>query len=194
MKRILLVICLFTAIGCNPPMPKDKVMNDLADSTTVTVTEGDTTLSPLNVYDNKIKAENWTYSEQEDKMTNEPIYFANCDAKNIFNFNFPYDGGSRLSIVIRKMSGKNEVILQISKGQFSSAYNSSVKMKFDEGKILSYDFTEAADGSSDYIFLHPASSIIKKIKNAKSIKIEAPFFEQGRQIAEFNVSGLNWKH
>lgn len=127
-------------------------------------------------------------------MTDKIIYFANCDASNVLNFGFPYEGGSTLTILVRKMDGKNEVILQVSKGQFSSAYDSSVKMKFDNGKVLSYDFTEAADGSSDYIFLHPASSIIKKIKNAKSIKIEAPFFEQGRQVAEFNVSGLNWMH
>lgn len=190
MKKGILLICLFAEISCNPPMPKDKNIA-VADSTTVTIPSSDVSSTSAAI---PAKEENWKYSEETDKMTDKAIYFARCNATNTFNFSFPYEGGSVLSLLVRKMDGNNEVILQISKGQFSSAYNSSVEMKFDNGKILSYDFTEAADGSSNYIFLHPASSIIKKIRNSKSIKIEAPFFEQGRQVADFDVSGLDWKH
>lgn len=140
------------------------------------------------------KASNWDYSEDKDKMTDKSRYFARCDATNEFHFNFPYDGGSTLSILVRKMDGENEVMLEIDKGQFNSADYSSVSMKFDDGKIHQYEFSEAADGSSNYIFLEGSSSIIARLKKAEKVKIEAPFFQEGRQVAEFNVEGLEWNH
>lgn len=139
-------------------------------------------------------ASNWKYSEQKDKMTDKAIYFAQCTSLNQLNFDFPYDGGSTLTILVRKSDGKNEVILQLSKGQFNSPYNSRVSIKFDDNGILKYEYSSAADGSSNYIFLSSANQIIQKLKTARLVKIEAPYFQGGRQVAEFNVEGLDWNH
>ena len=136
---------------------------------------------------------NWNYSEQKDAMTDKTMYFAIASSINNLNFDFPYDGGSTLYIQIRKKDGTNEVMLNISKGQFNSAYDNVVSMKFDNGGITKYGFDEPSGGSSNLIFLHSPKSIIDKIKKAKHLKIEAPFYQAGRQVAEFNIGGLDWK-
>lgn len=137
--------------------------------------------------------ENWSYGEQVDKMTDKTMYFASCQSTNKVEFDFPYDGGSSLSITVRNMNGANEVILQISKGQFMSSYSSAVKIKFDDEAIKSYNFTEPSDNSNDYIFLNSGPSIIKKLRTAKKLKIQPQFFQEGQTVFEFDVAGLKWE-
>ncbi|MBS0647374.1 MAG: hypothetical protein JSR97_12415 [Verrucomicrobia bacterium] len=127
-------------------------------------------------------------------MDDKLMYFAVSNSTNDLEFDFPYKGGSTLSIIVRNMNKENDVMLQISKGQFGSSYSQKVKIKFDDGKIESYSFSDAADGSSNYIFLENSKSLIAKLKAAKHLKIEAPFFQAGRQVAEFDVSGFEWPH
>lgn len=160
----------------------------------------DTNLSDTTLYKSEFdsiskviqEVDNWMYNEQSDPMSEKMIYFAKCRSNNSINFDFPYDGGSYLDITIRKMNGVNEVILSITKGQFMSPYNSTVKMKFDDGPVKSYSFNDAADGSSDYIFLNGAKGIIQNLKKAKRIKVEPDFYQEGQTVFNFDVEGLKW--
>lgn len=138
---------------------------------------------------------NWTYEDRKDEMTDKPWYTASITSENHVNFDFPYEGGSFLRMTIRKMKGSYDVMLSISKGQFSGSYNSpSVAIRFDDAPAKRYGFDEPADNSSDLIFLHSASSIIKQLKKAKKVKIQAPFYQGGEPVFEFNTEGLVWEH
>src|SRR5690606_28688053 len=108
----------------------------------------------------KIKPEyGWTYKSDKDPMTDKERFFATTRSLNMFQFDFPYEGGSFLYLTIRKMNGKDEVILKIDKGQFGNSYTNNVEIRFDENNPISYSFNTAADGSSDYIFLSSSKQI-----------------------------------
>jgi hypothetical protein len=134
----------------------------------------------------------WEYQENTDEMDGSVIKFASCKSINSVEFDFPYGGGSYLQLLVRKMKGRNEVILKISKGQFIGSYSETCKIKFDDGPVKEYSFNDAADGSSDYIFLESAASIIKQLKQAKHVKIQPTFYQAGKEVFDFDVSGLKW--
>lgn len=134
----------------------------------------------------------WEYQESKDEMDGSVIKFASCTSINSVEFDFPYNGGSYLQLLVRKMKGRNEVILKISKGQFIGSYSETCKIKFDDGPVKEYGFNDAADGSSDCIFLESAASIIKQLKQARHVKIQPTFYQSGKEVFDFDVSGLQW--
>ncbi len=137
---------------------------------------------------------NWTYEESKDKMTNESSFFASSTSTNTIEFQFPYNGGSNFSLTVRNKGKENEIIIQVSKGQFmpSISGDETLRVKFDDEKPEVYTYNGAADGSADYIFLNESEQFLKKLKTAKKVMIEAPFYEAGRQFMEFDVAGLTW--
>lgn len=141
-----------------------------------------------------VKKELWNYSESEDKMTGEKRYFAECKSTNQINFEFPYDGGTTFTLTIRNMGKGNAVILSGDKCQFTSSYSGSetCRVKFDDADPVNYSYNMSADGSSDLIFFTYQDNFISKLKGAKKLMIEAPFYDAGKQIIEFDVEGLKW--
>jgi len=139
---------------------------------------------------------NWTYSSDVDEMTDKKSYYAECTSLNVVNFDFPYEGGSTLSIVIRK-SPKfgRDVYIKISSGQFIAGVEGcTIRVRADGKRIKSFGCSEAADGSSDVLFINSASTFISLLKRSNSIKIEAPFYQYGYQVFSFEVKGLKWNH
>ena len=123
-------------------------------------------------------------------------YYAQSISTNEIDFKPPYDGGSKFNLTVRKRNGENEVMLQVDKGQFmpNIADERMIKVKFDDGQPNEYSYNEASDGSSNIIFIESCQSLIKKLKTSKKLMIEAEFYEEGRKVIEFDVSGFEWKH
>ena len=140
------------------------------------------------------QSSDWRYDEREDKMRNQTTRWAELDSNNRLVFDFPYEGGSTgtLSLRVSPKYGK-DVMLQVSKGQFLCSFEGcAVHVKFDSGPIESYGAAEAADGSSDVIFIHNYAGFLKKLRTAKKVMIEAQFYRAGWQQLEFSPAGLNW--
>ncbi len=137
---------------------------------------------------------NWKYEEHADKMTGDKSYYAICESTNAIEFDFPYNGGSTMGIQVRNMGKGNDVLITISKGQFMSNYDNSefLRAKFDDEQPMNLSYIETADHSSDVIFIASANKFIAKLKTAKKLMLEAPFYNSGRQIGEFNLEGLEW--
>lgn len=140
------------------------------------------------------KVENWSYSNETDEMDQSKRFFAYCASTNKVDFKFPYNGGSALTVLVRNMNKKNEIILSISKGQFISSYSGdeNVRFKFDEEKPITISYSSAKDGSSNFVFPENSKMIIGKLKKAKKLMIEAPFFDEGTSVFYFNIDGLKW--
>jgi len=140
------------------------------------------------------KRPNWTYSEDADKMEGTKRYFASCVSTNEIEFEFPYNGGSYFTLTVRNMGKGNEIILQVSKGQFMTSIMSSekCKVKFDDEKPVNFTYNSAADGSHDIIFFENSQKFLNKLKTSKKIMIEAQFFNAGSKVIEFDVEGLTW--
>ncbi len=138
---------------------------------------------------------NWEYQEEVDKMTSKKKYLANIVSDNELNFEFPYNGGSHGSIMIRKKDGSTDIILRISKGQFMTDLDGvKVRLRFDDEPAFSVTGTQSSDNSSDLLFLSSESKIIDKLKKSKSLIVEAEFYNEGLRTLDFNIQGFEWKH
>ncbi|CAG2532946.1 hypothetical protein MAR621_03140 [Maribacter dokdonensis] len=157
--------------------------------------------SPINT--NKIvqeenaepkKIENWEYSSNVDEMDGNTNYFAVATSINQLDFDFPYNGGSNGYITIRNMDGENTIAISVDKGQFQTSFgnNEHLRIKFDDEELRKYNFSSASDGSMNVVFPAQAKALIQKIKASKTVKIEAPFYNEGRQVLNFNIDGLVW--
>lgn len=135
----------------------------------------------------------WRYRESEDKMDNSKSYFASAISTNEIDFEFPYDGGSSFSLTIRNMKKQNEVLLSVSKGQFSGS-SKTCRVKFDDTPVVNYGYSGTSDYSSDLIFFQQPSKFIASLKKAEKLMIECEFYQAGRKIIEFDdVKGLEWE-
>jgi hypothetical protein len=150
--------------------------------------------STSGVITSKENQPSWAYSEEKDRMEGTTIYFASCISANQIDFAFPYNGGSFFTLWIRNGSIGNEVILQVSKGQFIASFMSSnsLKVKFDNEKPVSFQYNSPSDGSMSQIFIDNPNRFLKKLKRSKKLMIEASFYNEGNRVIEFNVEGLKW--
>lgn len=183
---VLIILVIIANLGSKENSASSTSSEKTADSTTNTVAASENSTDEVQQI--------WQYSEDEDKMTHEKRYFASCVSNNEIEFEFPYDGGSNFTLTLRNMGKGNEIILEVSKGQFMPGIMSGeyCRVKFDEGETVKYTYNSAEDGSADIIFFDNSPKFLLNLKKAKKLMIEAPFYNAGRQVIYFDVEGLNW--
>lgn len=139
----------------------------------------------------------WEYSETIDEMTDKKSYLAYVESENSVNFDFPYDGGSTLSLCLRDdpQYGK-DVYIKISKGQFNSNVISgqTIKVRFDQDEPYDVRCNGSSDYSMDVLFLDGYKKLVERLKTAKTMKISVEFFNEGTRTFTFNVENLEWEH
>lgn len=138
----------------------------------------------------------WERTVKTDPMNDSKSIFVTINSDNSNNVGGPY-GEVTVQLMVRKMKKYGtDVIIQSSDGQiYGSEYNNDnyVTIRFDSGSPMRFYFDEAADGSSDYIFLRKRSTFIEKAKKAKKITVEIPYYQAGRQIFYFTTDKpLEW--
>ncbi len=194
MKKVLLIIGTLVAFGLLMRLcsTNEKLNEKFVDSTTA-ISE---TKSNVATVDSAVVATKWDYSEDVDKMSNKVNYFATILSESPVALNFPYDKGSYGSLTIRKMDGRLGAVLTVNGSQFSNAdvYGGTVMIKFDEEVGRKYSYGLASDGSADFIFIENTKLLISKLKKAKTMLIEAEFYNNGNKIMEFDVKDFEWKH
>ncbi|WP_417878592.1 hypothetical protein [Vibrio sp.] len=147
----------------------------------------------------------WHTSFKNDEMRGTAQKFVQTESDNAVDFDFPYNGGSKMAIILRSVKTElkqgqkpealplTEAVIIVSKGQFScNSYNDChVSVKFDDGKIQKYSMSGAADGSSDVIFFDNSASFIKNVKTHKRLILEADFFQAGAKQFKFDLTGVS---
>ncbi|ECO0901770.1 hypothetical protein XS16_004315 [Salmonella enterica subsp. enterica serovar Newport] len=146
----------------------------------------------------------WHTYFKNDEMRGTAQRFIKSESDNVVNFGFPYEGGSKMEIVLRSKktalrTGQKadslpltEAILVIRKGVFNcNPFNDChVSVKFDNSKIQKYSMSGAADGVVDVIFFNNSSSFIKNIKTHKKLILEADFYQSGKEQFKFDFTRL----
>ncbi|WP_442795328.1 hypothetical protein [Pelobium manganitolerans] len=188
LKVLIVGVLFFVGVAFSNSKPANKAE--------ATVTAVDTSTSVVEEKETVKEFTSWTYSDDVDEMTDKKTFYASTTSTNIIEFDFPYNGGSSFTLVIRKNSGGTDVYIKVSKGQFLGDYsgNRYLKLRFDDGKAVNYSYSMASDGSSDIVFVNNVHQLISKLKNAKKLKVSAEFYQEGNRIMEFDVSNLQWKH
>ena len=182
-----LVLIVLAGIG----MCSEKSINGKAKNSTQEVVESETD-KPLD----EVKT-NWVYKKNKDEMRGIESRFATNVSTNQVEFDFPYNGGSNLTLTVRETGNEKDILIGISKGQFICGINDcKFAFKFDDGAVESITMTHPENYASDIMFVSydkTEDKIIEKLKTSKKLIIEAPFYQEGRKQFTFNVSGFEWK-
>lgn len=181
MKKLVLFTVLSTLIACGGDTKKENNSSEVATKEAVELKE------PTTRWENDIT---------EDEMTGDKTYFASNRSTNQAEFEFPYNGGSYFTLIVRSDGTTKDALITVSKGQFmpSAMGNQYVRIKYDDADPIQYSYSGTADGSADVIFLEDANQIIQKLKKAENIMIDAPFYQEGRQVMKFDTAGLDFDH
>jgi hypothetical protein len=131
----------------------------------------------------------WKYETKTDEFSGDTQQFASVLSTNELQFSFPYNGGSSFRLTVRNLNkGKGEeVTIRTTQGQFQT-YDETIKVRFDDGEARTYNIGGAEDGSSDIIFIRNSASFIANLKDSTNIKVEAPFYDEGRQVIYFDTT------
>jgi len=150
-------------------------------------------------------AADWETSFSNDEMRGTAQKFVQTESDNAVDFDFPYNGGSKMGLMLRSNKTQlkdgqkaedlplSEAILTISKGQFicSSYSDCHVSVKFDDGKIQKFTMSPASGGRSDVIFFDNSKPFIKSIKSHKKLILEADFYNSGPRQFKFDLAGAD---
>lgn len=187
---VIVVLLIIGRLKNDDSSQKEKQTAQTNDATEKNEVEKKTTLT------SEKPKEIWNYLESSDQMTGEKSFFASTNSTNQLKFDFPYNGGSDFVLTVQKTKSGSEVYLKVSKGQFMSSYNGSeyCRVKFDDGETTNFKYVGPSDYSSDILFFQNVKGFLKKLKTAEKLMIEAPFYDEGRQIIYFDVKGLLWEH
>ncbi len=133
----------------------------------------------------------WQYKTEVDEFTDVTESYALLASDNQLDFEFPYNGGSSFVLIIRDLNKGNgeEVIITVDKGQFMT-YDEHIRVRFDDGEPVTYSIGSSNDGSADVIFIRNAANFIANLAASESIKVEAPFYQEGRQVVYFDTAGF----
>lgn len=127
-------------------------------------------------------------------MTGKISKWACVSSTNQLQFDFPYHGGSTGELCVRKRAdGSRDAWVEVDKGQFICHYdNCTVRVKFDDGAIRSFGMAESSSGNSNILFFNSYGTFTSSLKKAKRVKVEAQYYQRGREVLEFDVAGLKW--
>jgi hypothetical protein len=137
----------------------------------------------------------WIYRTSSDSMTGKPIRNAYAVSRNTVDFSFPYAGAQHAMLTLRKHPRYGtDVIFSIERGQFGCGFDGCpILVRFNDGKAESFTGNESEDHSTTTVFISPASRFIAHLQKAKVVRVESSFYQEGRQVFTFNVSGFDDK-
>ncbi len=133
----------------------------------------------------------WSYSTDEDQMGRKRS-FAHVTSTNTLSFDFPYNGSQHGTLTIRKSARYGtEAMVRIERGQFLCGIDEcTVNVRFDSGPIHQYSVSEPSDHSTTTLFLSNGPGFVAQLRKAKTVRVEATFYQEGSHTLEFNVEGF----
>jgi hypothetical protein len=196
MKFLFFTISLLTLLACSG---KKTATQDKAANPTTTNAEPE---PPIAIAADKLTNENgnvasagkWLYEKTTDHEGN-PVYKASTTSPTVLEFEFPYNGGSTATLIIRKRESGTHVYIQVSKGQFNRSFQGGqARVRFDNSPPVNYAFSAAENGSANVIFFDSEKAIIDKLKKARNMVVDVQFAGQGNRQIAFRTTGLVWNH
>lgn len=173
----------------------EKPKNLSSASTSSAENEGDAPSAPASSPPAEAASE-WSYSTEKDEMRGGETRYAQVEATNTINLDFPY-GEQRGRILVRQSPKFGfDILVGVPSGQImcNSYSNSHISVKFDDGPIRRYGCTDASDGSNSMIFVQGAKGFLANLKVSKKVVVEAEFFQNGLQQMTFNTANLKWEN
>ena len=145
---------------------------------------------------NEVIESKWTYFEYEDAASGKTAFKASLISENEINLSFPYGGNQNGTLSLRNHPrfGK-DIFFKINRGQILSidgySYdNKYFLVRFDDGDVKRWNYLEAADQSSDIIFISNEKEFKEKLTNSIKIYLTVNLYQDGQRTFIFDVKGL----
>lgn len=135
----------------------------------------------------------WARYSRKDEMSGKNFTVAAVESQNTVRFGFPYEGEQRATLTIREKHPRygTNVMLSIEAGQFlCHTDDCDVLVKFDDRAPKKYEASEPTDNSSTMLFLDAESTFISQLRQAKTVTIEATFYQEGIREFKFDAAGF----
>lgn len=135
----------------------------------------------------------WAYSTDIDKI-NGKSSSACIQSEGEISQGFPYhDTYARLCIVRNSKRGLVAYVELNTDGQIlcASYDGCTIPARFDEKPQSNFGGRSSADGTSNIVFLVPASRVLSSAIKAKTLVVQLRLYQNGDQNAQFPVAGLD---
>jgi hypothetical protein len=198
MRRVYVLIpILISMIFCSCTEQKEKdtqKSSTIDDSPTTWVKDSEGIYRPPITKPDTTshKQSSWIYKTEEDPMGRGVIHLATVQSKNSVNFGFPYSGEQHAILGVRRHPKYgNEIYLQIERGQFLIGFDGkNFSIRFDEKPVMKFWAVGPDDNSTTIAFMKSYDRFVRELKTAKTVRIEAPFYQEGTRVFEFDVSAF----
>ncbi|MGH8083888.1 MAG: hypothetical protein ACREPV_01250 [Lysobacter sp.] len=137
----------------------------------------------------------WAYINRTDELTGKPVRIARVTSTNTISLDFPYQGTQHATLEVRDHPqwGRN-VYVYIERGQVvCSSYDCTVRVVFDGGRPSTLEGDDAADHSSETVFLPGYSTLTRRMAASKEMRVQVNIFKGGAPTFTFPVKGFNPK-
>lgn len=134
----------------------------------------------------------WEVITSKDEMRKTEQKFLAIESINSANFKFPYDGGSKLTLVLTDTnSDEPRVILVIDKGQYDCSMRACYgAAKFGDSPVQDLEFQEGVS-KEILVFTGNSKAFVANIRKFKKVIIELPFYQEGNHQFTFNTEGFS---
>lgn len=136
----------------------------------------------------------WKYQNFEDTISRQRVYRATIRSSNEFEFDFPYGGIQRATLVLQKHPRfGGAVFLQLAKGQFSCLLDDChLAVRFGEGAVRHFRTSPPSSNETTVRFVSDHDSFLRGLRSADEVHIEAAFFQEGLRTFRFETDNLQW--
>jgi len=137
----------------------------------------------------------WRYRDTRDAMTDRMTRTACTTSTNRALLSWPYKPVTAdLCIRQSPAHGLDVYVALNGDGQIicRSYRNCTIRIRFGEGAQQSFSAVDAADGSSNIVFVTNAPRFVSAAQSADTIKVQLTFYEAGDQVLEFDTANLEW--
>lgn len=128
-------------------------------------------------------------------MTDRATRFACTVSTNQVQQNWPYQATPvRLCIRSSPKFGLDVYATLLGDGQIicRSYSQCTTKIRFADRAQQTFSAADAADGSSNVIFVTNAARFVEGVKTANVTRMELTIYQAGTQVIEFPTHGLEW--
>lgn len=129
----------------------------------------------------------WRNFDSVDPLTQRPIKRASVDSREEFELDFPYRGPQRARLVVREHPQHGQdVMLMIERGQIPCRVRGcDVQVVFDDSDPIRWRANGAADGSSEVIFLRQYDRFVRRLDDAREVRIAVTIYQAGTKTFTF---------
>jgi hypothetical protein len=135
----------------------------------------------------------WVESDYSDGMGRKR-FIASLPSTNTMDFGFPYGGDQHARLTVRASASEiHDIIFGIERGQFSCSISDCyIQARFDNGAIRRYSVSDPDDHKTTVKFISDYRGFLSALRKAKTVRIEASFYQEGNRTFEFNTAGFDW--